>query len=185
MVRGLLSVLDRIEEIRGLLGECAGRSASVSAPTAGKPFDAVLSQAVRTSAGSQSGDRAQINALISEAASRYGVDKRLVDAVVRAESNYNPRCVSRAGAKGLMQLMPENCRDFSVSDPFDPAQNIDGGVRHLKQMLDTFGSLDLSLAAYNAGSGAVRRYGGIPPYRETQAYVDKIMGWLAEANDER
>lgn len=178
-VRGIHGVLARIDELQTLLG---GPSGSVGArpDAAGRSFAGALSQATAASEGGASGARAQVDSLIKQAAAAYGVEERLIHAVVRAESDYNPRCVSRAGAMGLMQLMPENCREFGVGDPFDPAQNIDGGVRHLKQMLDRFDRLDLALAGYNAGPGAVRRYGGIPPYRETQAYVQKIMGWLSE-----
>jgi soluble lytic murein transglycosylase-like protein len=103
------------------------------------------------------------------------VDVNLVKAMIHTESNNNPRAVSNKGALGLMQLMPFTARDLGVTNAFDPVQNVDGGVRYLKSLLTQFGGdLSRSLAAYNAGPGAVTRYGGIPPYRETQDYVKKI-----------
>jgi len=110
---------------------------------------------------------------------QHGVDPALLAAVAKAESAFNPRAVSHAGAQGLMQLMPGTAKELGVADPFDPAQAVDGAARLLAEHLGTFGSVDLALAAYNAGPAAVRRYGGIPPYAETQAYVRKITNTLA------
>jgi hypothetical protein len=118
---------------------------------------------------------AEVDAAIDAAAARHNVDPSLVRAVVKVESNFNPHAVSRKGAVGLMQLMPSTARQLNVVDPYDPQQNIDGGVRHLKQLLENFnGNVPLSLAAYNAGEGAVTRSGGIPRYSETQNYVKQI-----------
>ena len=183
MISGVQRVLSRIGEIQSIIGsldpESAVPAAAATTRTIGGGVAAVgaTTGADAAQAGTQ---RGEINRLISQAATRYGVSERLIQAVVKAESDYNPRCVSSAGAMGLMQLMPENCTDYGVSDPYDMAQNIDAGVRQLKQLSDKYGRLDLTLAAYNAGPGAVQRYGGIPPYRETQAYVRKILGWLSE-----
>ncbi|MFJ9315115.1 transglycosylase SLT domain-containing protein [Pimelobacter simplex] len=113
--------------------------------------------------------------LIDAAAARTGVPAALLAAVAKQESGFDPRAVSPAGAQGLMQLMPGTARGLGVTDAFDPAQAIDGGARLLRSLLDRFGRTDLALAAYNAGPGAVSRYGGIPPYPETQRYVRNVM----------
>ena len=113
---------------------------------------------------------------ILEASSRYGVPDQLVTAVIRAESGFNPRAVSRKGAQGLMQLMPATASNLGVRNSFDPRENIHGGVRHLRGLIDRFpGNLPLAIAAYNAGEKAVLTYGGIPPYPETQDYVGKVL----------
>lgn len=119
--------------------------------------------------------------LFRSAAQKYGVDARLLASVAKHESSFNPKAVSPAGAQGLMQLMPGTARGLGVDDPFDPAQAIDGAARMLRSLLREFGRTDLALAAYNAGPGAVRRYDGIPPYRETQNYVRRIMSDLGES----
>ncbi len=120
--------------------------------------------------------------LIQEAAARYRVDPDLVKAVVKAESNFDPTAVSHAGAKGLMQLMDTTAAALGVENVFDPAQNIDAGVRYLAQQLERFGDVRLALAAYNAGPGAVNRYGGIPPYAETQTYVRRVLDFYASGS---
>ncbi|HEV8474521.1 MAG TPA: lytic transglycosylase domain-containing protein [Methylomirabilota bacterium] len=113
---------------------------------------------------------------ITEVANKWGVPERLVTAVIRAESGFNPRAVSRKGAQGLMQLMPATATTLGVRNSFDPRENIEGGVRHLRGLIDRFpGKLPLAIAAYNAGEKAVVTYGGIPPYPETQDYVVRVL----------
>jgi len=114
------------------------------------------------------------SAMVADAARRHRVDPRLVHAVISVESRYQPSARSRKGAIGLMQLMPGTARDLLVGDPYDPAANIDGGVRHLRRLLDRF-DLRLAIAAYNAGAATVEKFRGIPPYRETQAYVRQVV----------
>lgn len=120
--------------------------------------------------------------LVHPAASRHGVPAGLVFAVIEAESNFRPDAVSSAGAIGLMQLMPATAAGLGV-DPWDPAQNVDGGVRFLRANYDQFGSWELALAAYNAGPGNVQRYGGIPPFAETQRYVPKVLALWRQYGD--
>lgn len=120
--------------------------------------------------------RAEINDIISEISSKHGVSEKLISALIKQESGYNPTIVSKAGATGLMQLMPSTAESLGVTDSKDPVQNVDGGVRYLKSLMKKYnGNLILSLAAYNAGPGAVDKYGGVPPYKETQNYVKNIL----------
>lgn len=114
--------------------------------------------------------------IIREASEKYGVGEEIIQAVIQQESSFNAQAVSSCGAQGLMQLMPSTARALGVSDPFNAEQNIMAGTKYLREKLDEFGgNLSLALAAYNAGSGAVRKYAGVPPYQETQNYVAKIM----------
>ncbi len=122
-----------------------------------------------------------IGEIIARVSAEEGVDEALVRAVVQAESGGNPNAVSPKGAMGLMQLMPRTAEAMGVSNPFDPEQNLRGGVRLLRGLLNEFGDVQLALAAYNAGGPAVRQYGGIPPYPETQKFVQRVMQlWQGE-----
>ena len=127
--------------------------------------------------GRSRGDAApDLRDIVWRVCGEHGIDPRLVDAVVRAESAYDPRAVSHKGAMGLMQLMPDTARRLQVTDPFDPEENVRGGVTEVSRLMARYdGDLVLVLAAYNAGEGAVERYRGVPPYRETRDYVDRIL----------
>jgi hypothetical protein len=123
--------------------------------------------------------RGQYAELIQRIASEHAVDPALVQAIIRVESNFEPTAVSRKGAQGLMQLMPATADRFAVANAFDPAENIRGGVRYLRTLLDMFpGQLSLALAAYNAGENAVTRFKGVPPYPETREYVNRVLKHL-------
>ncbi len=123
-------------------------------------------------------DPQQYEPIINSLSSKYGVEKSLVKAVILAESGYNPNAVSPKGATGLMQLMPETAKDLNVNNSLDPRENIRGGIRYLRFLLDTFkGDVSLALAAYNAGLAKVSKYGGIPPYAETQNYVSRVLSY--------
>jgi soluble lytic murein transglycosylase-like protein len=126
------------------------------------------------------GGATQYDAQITAAATKYGIDPALLKGLIRQESNFDASARSGAGAQGLTQLMPGTASSLGV-DPSDPAQAIDGGAKYLKQQLDRFGGdVSKALAAYNAGPGAVAKYGGVPPYAETQNYVQKVLGYAAE-----
>ncbi|MFZ5596083.1 MAG: lytic transglycosylase domain-containing protein [Bacillota bacterium] len=118
---------------------------------------------------------AGIEEMIQKTAEKFGLDPSLLRAVVKVESDFNPLAVSGAGAMGLMQLMPGTARSLGVENPYDPLENLEGGAKYLKSMLERFGgNVSLALAAYNAGPGAVKKYGGVPPYSETVSYLNKI-----------
>ena len=120
--------------------------------------------------------REQLGNIVSNISAKYNVDEKLVNAVIRQESGFNPKAKSKAGAMGLMQLMPATAKGLGVKDPYNPVQNIEGGVKYLSNLLKKYnGNIVLALAAYNAGSGAVDTYSGVPPYKETQNYVKSIL----------
>lgn len=134
--------------------------------------------ATMTSSDASAPVTGDFSSLINQAAQKYGVDAGLIKSVIKAESNFNPNAVSGAGAQGLMQLMPGTARGLGVTNSLDPAQNIEGGTKFLRRLLDHYdGNVRLAVAAYNAGPGAVDKYNGIPPYQETQTYVNRVLGY--------
>ncbi|MDK2896263.1 MAG: hypothetical protein PWP04_383 [Candidatus Atribacteria bacterium] len=157
---GLQRVLSRIEEIEGRF------SLSSPSPVTSKPAGRIEVKREDSS----------FEELISEYARQNKLDPDLVDRVVQAESGYDPQAVSPRGAMGLMQLMPGTCDFLGVNDPFDPRENLAGGTKYLRGLLDQFGDLRLALAAYNAGPSRVKEYGGVPPFSETESYLKKILG---------
>jgi soluble lytic murein transglycosylase-like protein len=169
---GLTLKLDghRVEDGLVVLALKGGGEVGVP-PAAVRGFvpDEVLDEVVAPAGG-------DLRELAAAAARRHGLDPDLVMAVVSVESGFRPQALSPKGAQGLMQLMPKTASSLGVADAFDPAQNLDGGARHLGQLLTLYGGdLTRALAAYNAGEGAVDRHGGVPPYRETRAYVKKVL----------
>lgn len=153
-----------------------------NAPTHGK-FELVLKEErVKFQIGPNVG---KYDLAIWKAAEKYGMDYALIKAVIRAESNFNPKAVSRVGAKGLMQLMPKTAQALAVTDSFHPEDNIDGGVRYLRYLTKLFdGNFYWVLGAYNAGEKAVFQYNGVPPYRETRTFIQRVLHYFRQYNQE-
>jgi soluble lytic murein transglycosylase-like protein len=152
--------------------------ASTASPAASRFAASDLSEAQAGNSANETlgGTDGKLDRIVRDAAARHNMDPALVKAVISTESGWNPQAVSRKGAVGLMQLVPGTAQRFGVSNSFDPAQNVEGGTTYLKSLLDRYnGDLNKSLAAYNAGEGAVDRSGGVPAYRETQRYVQKVQ----------
>jgi soluble lytic murein transglycosylase-like protein len=182
----------RVQEIQQMLGQASGTEAISTTPTTGTSFQDQLQQA--TAASSTAGTTAtqssapvdgQYSDLINAAAQKYGIDPALLKGLIRQESNFNPNAQSGAGAQGLCQLMPGTAASLGCTNPLDPAQAIDAGAKYLGQQLKSFGGDPRkALAAYNAGPGAVQRYGGVPPYAETQNYVRSVMAFADQYRTE-
>jgi soluble lytic murein transglycosylase-like protein len=182
----------RVAELESLMAAASGAPAPAPTPTAPAQgpgsFASALDQATTSgtpltmgAAAAGPGAPTPFANEIDAAAGKYGVDPALLRGLIRQESNFNPKAGSQAGAQGLMQLMPATARALGCNNPWDAAQNIDAGTRYLKQQLDRFGGdVQKALAAYNAGPGAVQRYGGVPPYAETQNYVQKVTAYAEE-----
>lgn len=175
-MEGMTRVLTRIEQIK--------QRFNMRYNTA-ENFSSYLIKAENNSGSQppniQYNNSSNVQRMLYIAAQKHGVDPSLVDAVAKAESNYQQECVSSAGAVGVMQLMPETANMLGVNNIYDVRENINGGVKYLKQMLDMFhGDTALAVAAYNAGPGAVQKYGGIPPFSETKQYVAKVMSFMGK-----
>jgi soluble lytic murein transglycosylase-like protein len=184
----IAAVQSRIAEIAGTPPPGTNSPAPALAGAAGPRFANALSAAMDAAGASTSPSTgtgapgpapvapAQLDALVQQNASTWQVDPALVKAVIANESGFNANATSRVGAQGLMQLMPDTAASLGVRDPYDPAQNVAGGTRYLRGLLDRFGgNMRLAVAAYNAGPGAVEKYGDVPPYSETQNYVQNVL----------
>ena len=149
-----------------------------------KPTEAVISSTAFSNSSSNVTAPDELDPIFEQAANQYGIRKDLLIAVAKAESNFNASAVSGAGAIGIMQLMPETARNLGVNDPYNATDNIMGGAKYLSRLLSQYnGNISLALAAYNAGSGNVEKYGGIPPFKETQTYVRKILADIGETEN--
>jgi len=192
MPPGELAVTQRVRQLQALIESAravasgsvsAGSPASAAAvsPSSTSPqpanssFASALQAATTASAGAQAGE---YESLIEQAAARNGVDPAVLHGLIQQESGFDPSAVSSAGASGLTQLMPGTASSLGVANPLNPAESIEGGARYLGEMMRRFaGNTTDALAAYNAGPGAVQEYGGVPPYSETQSYVEKVLGY--------
>ena len=172
-----ISILNGIQNQNAVQAQSALNTKTQS--TTGTSFASVM-QNVQKQKSVPAG-AAKYDAIFEEASRTYGVSKSLLIAVAKAESNFNPNDVSHAGASGIMQLMPGTAKSLGVKNVFDPYENIMGGAKLLRDNIRSFGSVPLALAAYNAGPGAVKKYNGVPPYKETQNYVKKIMADLGDS----
>ena len=181
------AVMSRVDEIQQRIDLLRGAPAPAQAAPA-QSFQAALTQATAGPAAPAAvappagpGAATPFAAEIEAAAQRHGVDPALLKGLIRQESNFDPNAGSPAGARGLTQLMPATAASLGVTDVTNPAQSIDGGAKYLKQQLDRFGGdVTKALAAYNAGPGAVAKFGGVPPYAETQAYVQKVQAYAEQ-----
>jgi len=160
-------------------------TAGAGARSVERSFDEIFRQQISLAGGQgvMTSGSAQLDAIFAAAGERYNLPANLIMAVAQVESNFRPNVTSRAGAQGIMQLMPATARHLGVTDSFDPEQNIMGGARYLRELLDRFdGNLELALASYNAGWPTVMRHGGIPPFAETQAYVPRVLNLFQNGN---
>jgi len=166
----------RVASLQGPPAQQTGSFASTLAAAQQVPGQQTSSTSVSAASGTTPGGTTDFDSEINAAATSYGIDPALLKGLVQQESGFDPNARSGAGAVGLTQLMPSTASALGVTDPTDPAQSLQGGARYLREQLDRFGGDErLALAAYNAGPGAVAKYGGVPPYAETQGYVNKVL----------
>lgn len=164
--------MEIVEDIAAVLHRIA-RIAGDDEPSG--TFGVVLQQRLQSPVSNDAVGHASVQALARRAGARYGVKPELIEAIVSNESGFDPTATSPVGAQGLMQLMPSTSRSLGVTDAYDPEQNVAAGTRYLRGLLDRFKRVDLAVAAYNAGPNSVDRYGGVPPFAETQAYVRAVL----------
>jgi len=168
-----LATIDQLK-LSALTNAKAGQAGYPAASSAKGNFKKILKSVAKAPEN--------LEAIFKEASKKYGVSEKLLKAVAKAESNFNPSATSKKGAAGVMQLMPATARSLGVDDPYDARSNIMGGAKYLKENLERYnGNVDLTLAAYNAGSNNVSKYGGIPPFKETQEYVKKVKNYMGDS----
>jgi len=168
-----LATIDQLK-LSALTNAKAGQAGYTAASSAKGNFKNILKSVAKAPEN--------LEAIFKEASKKYGVSEKLLKAVAKAESNFNPSATSKKGAAGVMQLMPATARSLGVDDPYDARSNIMGGAKYLKENLERYnGNVDLTLAAYNAGSNNVSKYGGIPPFKETQEYVKKVKNYMGDS----
>jgi len=168
-----LATIDQLK-LSALTNAKAGQAGYTAASSAKGNFKKILKSVAKAPEN--------LEAIFKEASKKYGVSEKLLKAVAKAESNFNPSATSKKGAAGVMQLMPATARSLGVDDPYDARSNIMGGAKYLKENLERYnGNVDLTLAAYNAGSNNVSKYGGIPPFKETQEYVKKVKNYMGDS----
>lgn len=167
-----MATIDQLK-LSALTNAKAGQAGYTAASSAKGNFKKILKSVAKAPEN--------LEAIFKEASKKYGVSEKLLKAVAKAESNFNPSATSKKGAAGVMQLMPATARSLGVDDPYDARSNIMGGAKYLKENLERYnGNVDLTLAAYNAGSNNVSKYGGIPPFKETQEYVKKVKNYMGD-----
>jgi soluble lytic murein transglycosylase-like protein len=171
-----MSGIDRVLQRINSIEQRFGKSQIAKNNEFNQIFNDAINNSLTTSISSKTATPAEVTNIINSSARKYGLDPKLIAAVAKNESNFDPNAVSSAGAVGIMQLMPETAKALGVHNLYDPQENVDGGAKYLKELLTTFhGDVTKAVAAYNAGPQAVMNHNGIPPYKETQAYVGKVL----------